>query len=191
MDITNDQNRNQIIVCSWTWRSSIQSAKTRPGADCGSDHELLIAKFILKLKKVRKITSPFRYDLNQIPYDYGVEVMNRVKGLDLVDRGPEELRTEICQESVTKTIPKEKKCKKAEWLSEEPLQIAKERRALKSQGEMDIPNWMQGSREQQGDRRPSVISAKKWRKTIEWEGLETSSRKLEMSRERFMQGWAR
>ena len=97
-----------IIVCSWTWRSSIQSAKTRPGADCGLDHELLIAKFILKLKKVRKITSPFRYDLNQIPCDYRMEVMNRVKGLDLVDRGPEELWTEVCTGVSDKNHPREK-----------------------------------------------------------------------------------
>ena len=68
------------------WRSSIQSAKTRPGADCGSDHEILTAKFRLKLKKVGKTTRPFRYDLNQILYDYTVEVTNRFKGLDLIDR---------------------------------------------------------------------------------------------------------
>ena len=74
-------------------RSSIQSAKTRPGADCGSDHELLIAKFRLKLKKVVKTTRPFRYDLNQILHDYTAEVKNRFKGLDLVDRVPEELLT--------------------------------------------------------------------------------------------------
>ena len=67
-------------------RSSVKSAKTRPGADCGSDHQLLIAKFRLKLKKVGKTTRPFRYDLNQIPYDYTVEVMTGVKGLDLVDK---------------------------------------------------------------------------------------------------------
>ena len=73
----------------------MQSAKTRPGADCGLDHELLIAKFRLKLKKVGKITRPFRYDLNQIPYSYTVEVTNRVKGLDLIDRVTEELRTEV------------------------------------------------------------------------------------------------
>ena len=70
---------------------SIQSAKTRPGADCGSDHELLIAKFRLRLKKVEKTTRPFRYDLNQIPYDYTVEVRNKFKGLDLIDRVPDEL----------------------------------------------------------------------------------------------------
>ena len=79
------QHQNQIdyILCSQRWRSSIQS--TRPGVDCGSDHELFIAKFRLKLKKVRKTTRPFRYDLNQIPYDYTVEVRNRFKGLDLIE----------------------------------------------------------------------------------------------------------
>ena len=81
-----DQYRNQIdyILCSQKWRSSIQSAKIRLGADCGSDHELLIAKFRLKLKKVGKTTRAFRYDLNQIPYNYTVEVRNRFKGLDLI-----------------------------------------------------------------------------------------------------------
>ena len=81
--------------CSQRWRNSIQSAKTRPGADCGSDHELLIAKFRLKLKKVGKTTRPFRYDLNQIPYDYTVEVRNRFKGLDLIDRESDELWMEV------------------------------------------------------------------------------------------------
>ena len=81
------QHQNQIdyILCSQRWRNSIQSAKTRLGADYGTDHELLIAKFILKLKKVGKTTRPFRYDLNQIPYDYTVKVRNRFKGLDLID----------------------------------------------------------------------------------------------------------
>ena len=73
------------ILCSQRWRRSIQSAKTRLEADCGSDHELLIAKFRLKLKKIGKTTRPFRYDLNQIPYDYTVEVRNRFKGLDLIE----------------------------------------------------------------------------------------------------------
>ena len=98
----------------------MQSAKTRLGADCGSDHELLIAKFRLKLKKVGKTTRPFRYDLNQIPYDSTVEVQysgrNRFKGLDLIDRAPDELWTEvrnIVQETGIKTIPMEKKCKEA------------------------------------------------------------------------------
>ena len=84
---------------------------TRPGADCGSDDELLIAKFRLKLKKVGKTARPFRYDLNQIPYDYTVEVRNRFKGLDLIHRVPDELWKEVCdivQEAVIKTIPKKK-----------------------------------------------------------------------------------
>ena len=83
------QNKIDYILCSQRWRGSIQSTKTRPGADCGSDHELHITKFRLKLKKVGKTAKPFRYDLNQIPYDYTVEVRNRFKGLDLIDRVPE------------------------------------------------------------------------------------------------------
>ena len=97
------------------------------GSNCGSDHELLIAKFSLKLKKVGKTTGPFRNDLNQIPYDYMVEVRNIFKGLDLIDRLPEELWMEvhdIVQKVVIKTLPKKKKCKKAKWLSEEALKIA-------------------------------------------------------------------
>ena len=104
--------------------------KTGPGAICGSDHELLIAKFRLKLKKVGKTTRPFRCDLNQIPYDYTVEVRNRFKGLDLIDRVPDELRMEVRdieKETGIKTIRMEKKCKKAKWLSEEALQIAVKR----------------------------------------------------------------
>ena len=96
-----------------------------------------IAKFRLKLKKVGKTSRPFRYDLNQIPYDYTVKVTNRVKGLDLIDRVPEELWREVCdtvQETGIKTIPKKKKCKKAKWLSEEALQIAEERREAKGKG---------------------------------------------------------
>ena len=136
------QHQNQIdyILYSQRWTSSIQSAKTRPGADCGSDHELLIANFRLKLNKVGKTTRPFRYDLNQILYDYRVEVTIDFKGLYLIDRGPEGLRTEISdivQEAVIKTIPKKKKCKKAKWLSEEALQIAVKRREAKSKGEKE------------------------------------------------------
>ena len=91
------QHQNQIdyILCSQRWKSSIQSAKTRPGTDCGSNHQLLIAKFRLKLKKVGKTTRSFRYDINQIPYDYTVEVTNRFMELDLIDRVPKELRTEV------------------------------------------------------------------------------------------------
>ena len=98
MDITRWSILNQIdyILCSQRWRNSLRSAKTRWGADCGPDHELLIAKFRLKLKKVEKTTRSFVYDLNHIPYDYTIEVTNRFKGLDLIDRVPEELWTEIC-----------------------------------------------------------------------------------------------
>ena len=89
--------------------------KKRPGADCGSDYELLIAKFRLKLKKVGKTTRPFRYDLNQIPYDYTVTVTNRFKGLDLMDKVPEELWMEVCdivQETGIKTISKKRNAKR-------------------------------------------------------------------------------
>ena len=78
-------------------KQSIQSAKTRPRADCGSDHELLIAKFRFKLKKVGKTTRPFRYDLNQIPNNYTVEVRNRFKRLDLIDKVPDKLWMEVCE----------------------------------------------------------------------------------------------
>ena len=107
----------------------ISSASVR-SIPFGSDHELLITKFKLKWKKIGKTTRPFRYGLNQIPYDCTVEVTNRFKGLDLIDRVPEELWKEvhdIVQEAVIKTIPKKKKCKKAKWLSEETLQIAVKR----------------------------------------------------------------
>ena len=96
--------------------SSIQSAQTRLGADCGSDHELLIVKFRLKLNKVDKTTRPFRHDLNQILYDYTVKVRNRFRGLDLIDRVPDELWIEvhdIVQETGPKIIAKKKKCKKS------------------------------------------------------------------------------
>ena len=136
------QHRNQIdyILCSQRWRNSIQSAKTRQGADCGSDHELLIAKFRLKLKKVQKTTRPCRYNLNQVPYDYTVGVRNRFKGPYLIDRVSDELWTEvhdIVQEIVIKAIPMEKKCKKTKWLSEKDLQIAMKRREVKSKGEKE------------------------------------------------------
>ena len=128
------QHQNQIdyILCSQRWICSIQSAKIRLGADCGSDHKLPITKFRLKLKKVGKTTRPFRYDLNQIPYDYTVEETNRFKVLDLIYRKTEKLWTEvrdIIQEAVIKTIPRKEKCKKANWLSEEASQIAVKRRS--------------------------------------------------------------
>ena len=105
-----------LISLQLKWRSSLQSAKARLGADCGSDHEFLTAKFRFKMKKVGKITRLFRNDLNQIPYDYTVEVTNKLKVLDLIDRVPDELWTEvhdIIQETRIKIILMEKKCKKS------------------------------------------------------------------------------
>ena len=116
--------------------------KSKTGTNCGSDHEL-IAKFRLKLKKVGKTTGPFRYDLNQTPYNYTVEMTNRFQGLDLINRVPEKLWMEvhvIVQEAVIKTIPKKKKCKKAKWLFEEALQIPrKEEKQKAKEKRKDIP----------------------------------------------------
>ena len=111
------------------------------GADCGSDYELLIAKFRLKLKKVEKTTRLIRYGLNQIHYDYTVEVRNRFKGLDLIDRVPEELWLEFCntaQDMLIKTIPKKKKYKKAKWLSNKALQIAEKEEKQKAKEKMNV-----------------------------------------------------
>ena len=131
-----DINRRPTQKSDWLYslqpKMEIQSAKTRPGAGCGSDHELVIAKFRLKLKKVGKTTRPFRCDLNQIPYNYTVEVRNRFKGLDLIDRVLDELWNKVrdtVQDRGIKTIPMEKKCKKAKWLSEEASQTAMKREA--------------------------------------------------------------
>ena len=136
--MVNTEIRVIIFFAAKDGEALYSQQKTRLGADCGSDHELLTAKFRLKLKKVGKTTRPFRYDLNQIPYNYTVEVTNRFKGLDLIDRVPEELWVDVrdtVQEAGIKTIPKKKKCKKARWLSEEALQIAVKRRAVKGKGE--------------------------------------------------------
>ena len=110
------------------------------GADCGSDHQLIIAKFRLKLKTVGKTNRSFRYDLSQIPYYYTVKVRNRFKGLDLIDRMLDDQWTQVhdtVQDTGVKTIPKKKKCKKAKWLSEQALQIAVKRREAKSKGEKE------------------------------------------------------
>ena len=172
-----------------------QSTKTRPGADCGSDHELLIAKFRLKLKKVGETTRPFRYDLNQIPYDYTVEVRNRFKGLDLIDKVPDELWTEvhdIVQETGIKTIPMEKKCKKAKWLSGEALQIAMKRREVKSKGEKERYKHLNAEFQRIARRDKKAFlsdQCKETKKNKRMGKLEISSRKLEIRREHFMQRW--
>ena len=132
--MVNTKIRLTIFFFSQRWKSSIQLAKTRLGADCGSDNELLIDKFRLKLKKAGKTTRPFRYDLNQTPYKYRVEVRNKFKRLDLMDRVPKELWImvhDVVQEARIKTTPKKKKFKKAKWLSEGTLQIAEKRREVK------------------------------------------------------------
>ena len=117
-------------------------SKTIPGAEFVSVHEVLIAKFKLKLKKVGKTTGPFRYDPNQIPYDYTVEVRNRFKGLDMIDGVHDDLWSEVHDivQETGKTIPMEKKCKNAKWLCGEALQIAVKRREEKAKEKRkDIP----------------------------------------------------
>ena len=135
------QHRNQIdyILCSQRWRSSIQSAKTRLGPDCGSDPELLIAKFRLKLKKVGKTARSFRYDLNQILYDYTVEVRNRLKGLDLIDclMNYGWRFVTLYRKQGSRPSPWKRNAKKAKWLSGEALQIAVKRREVKNKGEKE------------------------------------------------------
>ena len=127
----------RLVLCAAeNGEKSTQSTKTRPGANCGSDHEFLIAKS--DVKKVGKTTRPFSYDRNQIPYNYTVDGSDKqIQGIKC-DRVPEELRMEVCntvQKMVIKTIPKRKKCKRAKWLSEEALQIDEKRREMKGKGE--------------------------------------------------------
>jgi len=168
----------------------------QPSDLCGSDHELLIAKFRLKLKKVGKSTRPFRYDLNQIPYDYTVEVRNRFKVLDLIDRVLEELWMEvhdIVQEAVIKTIPKKKKCKKAKWLSEEALQIAVKRREVKGKEEKERYTHLNAEfqRIARRDKKDFLSDqCKEIKENNRMERQEISSRKLEIPREHFMKIWA-
>ena len=133
----------RLIIFFATKGEVLNSQQKQDWELTGSDHELLIAKFRFKLKKVGKTIRPFRYNLNQIPYDYTVKVTNRFKGLDLIDRVPGELWTEvrdIVQGAVIKTIPKKKKCKKAKWLSDEALQITEKEEKLKAKEKWkDIP----------------------------------------------------
>ena len=149
------------------------------------------------MKKVEQTTRLFKYDLNQIPYGYTVEVRSRLKGLDLIDRVPDELWTEVCdfvQETGIKIIPKKKKCKKAKWLSEEALQISVKRREAKSKAEKERYTYLNAEFQRIARRNKkafSAISTKKSRKKTEWERLEISSRKLEIPRENPMQRWAR
>ena len=135
------------------------------------------------MKKVGKTTRPFRYDLNQIPYNYTVEVRNRFKGLDLIDRGPDELRMEVCdivQETGIKTILKKKKCKTAKWPSEEALHIAVERNKAKSKGRKERYTHLNAEFQRIARRDKKAFlsdQCKEIEKTTEWERLEISSRK--------------
>ena len=149
------------------------------------------------MKKVGKTTRPYRYDLNQIPYDYTVEVRNRFKGLDLIDRLPDELWMEVCdivQETGIKTIPMEKKCKKAKWLSGEALQIALKRREAKTKGGKERYKHLNAEFQRIARRDKKAFlsdQCKEIKENNRMERLEISSRKLEIPREHFMQRWAR
>ena len=120
-------------------RSCIQSAEIRLGADCGSDHELLISKFRIKLKKGVNITRPFRYDLNQIPYDYTVEVTNRFQGSGLIEclKNYGRRFVTLYRRQWSRQSPRKINAKQVKWLSEEVLQIAEKRREAKSKGEKE------------------------------------------------------
>ena len=190
------QGKNTEVFCYslLQWTTFCENPdQTRLGANCGSDHELLIAKLRLKSKKVGKTSRPFRYDVNQILYCYTVEVTNRFKGLDMVDRVHDELWTEIhdiVQESVIKTIPMERKCKTAKWLSGEALQIALKRREVKSKGEKERYKHLNAEFQRIARRDKKAFLSdhcKEIEGTIEWERLEISSRKLEIPREHLMQ----
>ena len=148
------------------------------------------------MKKVGKTARPFRYDLNQILYDYAVEVRNRFKGLDLTDRVPDELWNEvreIVQETGIKTIPLEKKCKKAKWLSEEALQIAVKSREAKRKGEKGRYSHLNAEFQRIARRDKKAFLSDQCKEIEEnrMGKLEISSRKLEIPREHFMQKWAR
>ena len=170
--------------------------KNKTRADCGWDHELLIAKFRLKLKKVGKTTKPFRYDLNQIPYDYTVEVRNRFKGLDLIDRLPDELWTEvhdIVQETGINTIPKKKKYKKAKWLPEEALQIAVKRREEKSKGKKERYKHLNAEFQRIARRDKKAFLIEQWKGMEENIRIEKTSdlfKKMRDTKGTFMQRWA-
>ena len=140
------------------------------------------------MKKIGKTTRPFRYDLNQISYDYTVEVRNRFKGLDLTDRLPDELWTEVCdivQKTGIKTIPKKKKCKKAKWLSAKALQTAEKKREAKGKGEKERYIHLNAEFQRIAKRGKKAFLSDKCKEieeNIEWDRLEVSSRKLEIPR---------
>ena len=149
------------------------------------------------MKKVAKTTRPFKYDLNQIPYDYMVEVRNRFKGLDLIDRVPDELWNEVCdivQETGIKTIPMEKKCKKAKWLSKDALQIAVKGRELKSKGEKERKKHLNAEFQRIARRDKEAFLSDQCKEIEENNGMGNTRdlfKKIRDKREHFMQRWAR
>ena len=156
---------------------------------------MLLSAATPKLKKGGKTTGPFRYDLNQIPYDYTVEVRNRFKRLDLIDREPDELWTEvrdIVQETGIKTIPMEKKCKKAKWLSEEALQIAVKRREVKSKGEKGRYSHLNAEFQRIARRDKKAFLSNQFKEIEENNRMGKTTdlvKKLEIPREHFRQRW--
>ena len=153
MDIT----RWSILKSDWLYSLqpkmeklyTVSKKKKRPGTNCGSDHELFIANFRLKLKKVGKTTRLFRYDLSQIPYDYTVEVRNRFKGLDLIDclKNYGWRFMTLCRRQWSRPSSRKRNAKKAKWLSEAALQTAVRREVKSKREKKDTPIWMQSSKE--------------------------------------------
>ena len=144
------QNQIDYILCSQRWRSSIQSAKTRLGADCGSHHKFLISKFRLKLKKVGKTTRTFRYDLNQIPCDYTVEVTNRFKGLGLIEclMNYGQRFMALYRRQWSRPLPRKRNAEKQNGCLRRPYkQLRKEEKPKAKEKRKDIPIWMQSSKE--------------------------------------------
>ena len=143
-------NQTDYTLCSQRWRSSIESTKTRPEADCGSDHELLITKFSLKVKKAGKTTWPFRYDLNQIPYDYTLEVRNRFKGLDLIEclMNYGWRFVTLYRRQGSRPSPWKRNAKKQNGCLRRPYkQLWKQEKWKAKEKRKDISIWMQSSRE--------------------------------------------
>ena len=199
MDITRWLIQNQIdyILCSQKGALFSQlKKKKKKNLDCSSNQEFLFEKLRLKLKKVRKTTRPFMYNLNQISYDYTVEITNTFKGSDLVGRLFEERQTEvhyITQEGVTKTIPKENKFKKTKWLPQEALQIPEERREVKGKGEGERYIQLNGKIQRIARRNKKAFLNEQYKEIEENNRMGKTRdlfKELEIPRERFMQKWA-
>ena len=184
------------VLCSWKWRSSIQSAKTKPGADWGSDNELLIAKFRLKLKKVGKTARSFKYDIIQIPNDYTVEVTNRFMGFFLVDGVCEELWIKVCnivQEAVNKTIPSQKKMQEGKvvvW-GDSTNSWGKKRRKRQRKSKRYIQLDAEFQRRARTDKKAFLNDqCKEIKENDRMRKTRDLFKKIGISREYFMQGWA-